>query len=266
MAKCLKLPVRSLGSEVDDPSLKRIATWIADHHGQEGDLLNYKLEESLLNQEGVDLPAVGGRMYGARIRDAFSTHYEGEFSEEAFITPDQLIADATRCIALKKGLWFSIPAPHLLSVRRFNESSTEEHNSEVISTYRLIMRYMRDAGVKGHVLLCDEVVEEELERLAGKRQLLFCETVERQSLSLLLEYQSSVAVPANCLDLILSMRDEFEISQVIIVDPHTEQLHSALLEYDPDTIVVGGYCRKECTRYWARLVRGAELTLSPPQP
>jgi len=266
MAKRLKLPVRSLGSEVENPSLERLASWITDRHGQEGDLLTYKLEESLSCQEGVDIPAVGGRMYSPRFREALPGPKEGYLLEEIILHPDQLVADATHMITLRKRLWFSIPAPHLLSARDSSESDSDERSYGAISAYRQVMRSMRDAGVQGHVLLCDRVIEEELERLTGRRQLVYCETADRQSLSLLLEYQTIVVVPASRLDLVLTMRDEFDISQVILVNPDPEHLHSALREYDPDTIVVGGYCRKECERYWTQIIGRAEVTLSSPQP
>lgn len=266
VVKRLKLPVRSLGAEIETPSIERLIIWIKDHRGLEGDLLTYKLEESLRCQEGVDLPAVGGRMYGERIMQAFPIPGEGHHPEELTLYLDQLVADATRITAMRKGPWFSLPAPHLLLERTLGSSNREEHSSAVISAYRQVMRCMRDAGIQGHVLLCDQVIEEELERLSGRRQLLYCDTADRQSLSLLLEYQSKVAVPANCLDMVLLLRNEFEISQVILVDPEPEHLHSALQEYDADSIIVGGYCRKACERYWSQLIKRAEVIPSSPQP
>lgn len=266
MTKHLNLPVRSLGSEVENPSLERLASWITDRHGQEGDLLTYKLEESLRCQEGIDIPAVGGRMYTSRFWEALPEPKEGHLLEELIFHPDQLVADATHMITLRKGLWFSIPAPHLLSARDPSERDSDERSSEVLSAYREVMRSMRDAGVQGHVLLCDRVIEEELEKLTGRRQLVYCETADRKSLSLLLEYQAIMVVPASRLDLVLTMKDEFDISQVILVNPDPGHLRSALREYDPDTIVVGGYCRKDCERYWTQICETAEVTLSSPQP
>ena len=67
MPKRTKLPVRSLGSEVEDPTVQALSAWVADHRGIEADLLTYKLDESLQVQDEIDVPAAGGRFYETRL-------------------------------------------------------------------------------------------------------------------------------------------------------------------------------------------------------
>ena len=56
------------------------------------------------------------------------------------------------------------------------------------------MREQRDAGIRGHVLLCETINRRELESLAGKKAFFFPQTLNRKSLGFLLEYQQTVAL------------------------------------------------------------------------
>ncbi|MDD1673668.1 MAG: hypothetical protein LUP99_04585, partial [Methanomicrobiales archaeon] len=82
MPKQLKIPIRSLGSEVEDPPISALSVWIATHRGIEADLITYKLDESIRVQKEVDIPAAGGRFYGPHLSSSLVGTKEGILVEE----------------------------------------------------------------------------------------------------------------------------------------------------------------------------------------
>jgi hypothetical protein len=119
------------------------------------------------------------------------------------------------------------------------------------------MRVMRDRGIKGHVLLCDQYLEGEVEELAGPKVLFYTENPRSEGLSVLLERQRSIAVPGDRLGIALGMLDEFEIHRLIVVEPTKEALNQVQSCFDPGSFEAGGYCRKDCSLYWSELIESA---------
>lgn len=257
MSKQIRIPVRALGSEVEDPEISVLTPWVSAHRGIEADLFTYKLEESLMMQEGVDIPAAGGRFYGPRLVSSLTGVYENILSSEPAVKPEYIIGDADLIISIRKGAWCSLPAPHLWDIQDHYFHDDEEFRFALYECIQQLMRTMRDRGVKGHILLCDRYHEDEMEELAGPKVLFYTENPNPKSLSILLEHQQSIAVPEAQVEGVLGMLNEFEINRFIVVDPSKDILALVQTHFDLGTFEVGGYCRSECPKYWNRLINSA---------
>ena len=259
MAKVRRVPVRSFGSEIPEPAVPELAEWVKERKGVAGDLTSYYLEKSLDPQEGVDLPCPGGRIYQARILETFVGLEEGALTREPAVDTALVEDDARWGAARSKGLWFSIPAPHLLGIRDRYYHDREEFCEGICTAYRQVMRAMRDSGAGGHVLLGDMVNEDELEHLAGPRTFLFYPEIGKEDLPALLEVQNFIAVPANLIPTALDLLDEYELRSLFILDGKQEDFLSAAESLDPEQISFGGYCKKDCVDYWKGLVERAVI-------
>jgi hypothetical protein len=259
MLKRIRIPIRSLGSEVADPALPVLAAWISEHRGIEADLITYKLEESVRVQSGIEIPSAGGRFYQSRLVAALGI-IDGILSCEPAIDSHHIADDADRIVSLRKGAWCSLPAPHLWDIKDRHYRDEEELQVALCNCTGRIMRAMRDRGIKGHVLLCDHYKAGEIEELAGPKVLFYTENPQSEELSLLLERQHRLAIPAARVDQVLALLDRFEIRRLIVVDPSEAALLRVRSCYDPDSIEAGGYCRQECGEYWNRLPDSALIT------
>ena len=222
--------------------------------GEEADLTTYRIERSLDAQGGVEIPAVGGVFYGERWQEAFVGMVDGMLVDEPGIDPSALIADAHYIQARRKGVWFSLPAPHML---RFQDGyiGDEEEFREIVATgYARLAREMRDAGVQGHVLIADRADEIELEVLAGRKILFFPRNLERFDLELLLEYQDDLILPARDLGQAPDLMEQFRIRRLVLLAPEARDLAAAATFADPDMLEAGGYCEDNCSDYWKHLV------------
>ncbi|MGA2934196.1 MAG: hypothetical protein ABSD81_03465 [Methanomicrobiales archaeon] len=259
MAKIRRVPVRSFGSETPQPTVPVLAEWVKERKGVAGDLTTYYLEESLRPQEGVDLPCPGGRIYLARILETF-VGLEGEtLTREPAVETALVEEDARWGAARKKGLWFSIPAPHLLGIRDEYYHDREEFCEGICTCYRQVMRAMRDSGAGGHILLGDDVHESEFEHLALRRTFFFYPDLAEEDLPVILEFQTSVAVPVSLLSTALDLLDEYDLRSLFIVDGKQEDILAAAEYLDPEQISFGGYCTEDCERYWKELVERAVI-------
>jgi hypothetical protein len=259
MGGARRVQVRSFGSEVAEPTVRDLAGWIGGRRGIGGDLTSYLLERSLEPQEGVDLPAAGGRIYRARILETLRG-LEGEtLTREPSVDTALVEEDARWGASRKAGLRFSIPAPHLLGIRDGFYQDQEEFCEGISACYRQILRAMRDAGAGGHVILGEKVHEEEMEHLAGPRTFFFYPDIAEEDLPTLLEFQDTIGAPRNLLSGALGLTDEFDLRHLSIVDGKKEDILAALEKLDPDQISLGGYCREDCGEYWKGLVERAVI-------
>jgi hypothetical protein len=254
-----RVPVRSHGSEVPQPETRDLAEWIGKRKGIGGDLTSYLLEESLGPQEGVDVPCAGGRIYRARVLESI-WGLSGEALVREPSAETALVEDDARWGAsVRKGLLFSIPAPHLLGIGDAYYHDREEFCEGLSACYRQILRAMRDAGAGGHILLGEEVHEEEMEHLAGPRTSFFFPGLTGEDLPRFLECQGAVAVPRDLLGDALGFLDEFDLRHLTILDGKADDLATALEHLDPDQVSLGGYCTEDCKKYWKELVERAVI-------
>jgi hypothetical protein len=175
------------------------------------------------------------------------------------ITLDSLAIseDAAGIVIQKKGAWCALPAPHVLGIADMYYDNEYEWNDAIAATYRTLMRSMRDRGISGHVLICDTISEPEIASLVRQNVIFFQPKPSRESLACLLEHQRQIAVTANLLDTVIDMSSEYDLRNIILLDPDKESIARALSCLDPDEISAGGYCTETCGDYWKNLVEGA---------
>jgi len=118
MVKRLKLGTRAMGAEPGSPELPALATWVSGHRGTPADLITYQIELSLSPQlsAGIISPCAGGKFYRDRIMASLNGVDDGKATDEISLNPHEIIRDAGRIIAQKKGSWCALPAPHLLGI------------------------------------------------------------------------------------------------------------------------------------------------------
>jgi hypothetical protein len=261
MGKRLSFPTRSFGSDTVPPDSSLLQAWVAERRGREGDLISFLLEQGIHPQIDAEVthPCSGGTFYTDRWREAIDGVKDGIMSGELGVRAGDIVRDAEDLARIRKGLSLTAPAPHLLGLHDRYYRDSEEAGEALFSVYRALMRSQRDAGLNGHVLLCDTVRQAELEALARQKVFFFSPVLNRKSLSLLLEYQQIVAVTPSLLPLISDLMGEYDVHRIVLLDPEEQDLRQALQIRDPDQILCGGFCRESCGEYWKNLVKKAEI-------
>ena len=110
------------------------------------------------------------------------------------------------------------------------------------------MRAMRDAGIGGHVLLCGKMNEADISLLARDNVFFFPTAPDEESLRILMEHQRRVAVNKKMLEIVFDLANEYDLHQLIVMDPDDEAIRLALSHLDPDQVMAGGYCYR-CVRH-----------------
>ncbi len=263
MGKKLQFRTRSLGSEVEFPDLVTLAEWVSEQKPRAGDLMTFMLEQSLGPQieAGIDIPCAGGMFYRDRVLESLRGTEEGVITGELEGDPLRISDDAEGLIRKKGDLWFSIPAPHTLTLTDAYFGDEEEARRAIISEFLRMMRSMRDRGVKGHVLLCDHMEPIELEMFTGQKFIFFQESPGASDLADLLEHHQSIAVKPEKLKLVIDLMDEYIVKDIILVDPEENALRSVLMHFDPEHVYAGGFCRSRCQEYWESVADSAVYTL-----
>jgi hypothetical protein len=136
-----------------------------------------------------------------------------------------------------------------------------EWNAAICGAYRTIFRDMRDTGVDGHVVICDQIVDAELVGLNHVKVFFFEPEPDTASLARLLERQHQVAVVKESLKTLMSFTDEYTVQKLFIIDPDPQAIALARTHLDPDQIVAGGYCTDDSEDYWKKIVAAAEITI-----
>lgn len=262
MKKRHSLATRAFGAEPVRPDIAVLAEWITANRGTAADITTYLLDQSLVPQvsAGVLAPCSGGRFYKNRIMANLLGVKDGNVTDEIGLDFHALSEDAAHIIKKKKGVWFAQPAPHLLGITDLFYHDEAEWHDAIAGAYRTIMRSMRDAGISGHVLICDTLSEPEITALSHPKVFFFQPSPDPAGLSCLLEHQQELAVTRKTLDTVLSLTNEFDIRTVFIMDPDEDSISRALLSLDPDHISIGGYCLDRCETYWKNLVETAVYT------
>jgi hypothetical protein len=262
MVKRRNLPTRAFGAEPGMPDVAVLAAWIADHRGIPADIITYLLDQSLAPQldAGIISPCAGGRFYKNRIMESLACVKEGRVTGEIYLNPHAIIEDAAGIVLRNKGASCTLPAPHMLGITDTYYHDEQEWNDAIAGIYHNLMRSMRDTGIKGHVLICREIHEPEIESLARPNIFVFQPEPDRESLACLMEHQHQIAVGREYVDTVLELSGEYDLRKIIIVDPDGESIERALECFDPDQVSAGGYCTDTCTDYWKNLVDSAVYT------
>lgn len=253
------LPTRAFGAEPGIPDISFLADWVAERRGSRGDLTVFLLEQSLTPQQdaGITVPSAGGKFYRNHLLESLLGLDGLAITSEIGVNPDTVISDTADVVAMMKGVSVTMPAPHLLGLADQYFHDDDEVSLAITGAYRSLMRAMRDAGCGGHVLVCDRIDEAEVAALARKKVFFFHPSPVREDLEVLLEHQRQVAVRKQDVGIALSLTDEYDIFGLVILDPDSAAIRSALLHRDPEKIVIGGYCTGDCPDYWKSLVTSA---------
>ncbi|MFA5236676.1 MAG: hypothetical protein WC362_02340 [Methanoregula sp.] len=259
MAKFVPLPTRAFGAEPGAPDVAALAAWVADHRGISADLHAYRLDRSLVPQiaAGITRPCAGGLFCGEKVRRSLCGLKGETITDEIGVESGSLREDADLIVGLKKGAWCALPAPHELGIADRYYRDEDERNAALAEAYRTIMRAMRDAGIGGHILLCEKMIEADISPLARDNVLFFPTAPDEESLRILMEHQRRVAVGKKLLETVFDLANEYDLHQLIVMDPDNEAIRGALSHLDPDQVMIGGYCTDACDTYWENLVKSA---------
>lgn len=256
MVKQLNLPTRAFGAEPQVPDRAVLADWIAEHRGRLADIITYHLDQSLAPQipAGIGIPCAGGRFYAERIRECIEGITENRATGELHADTPDIIEDAAAIVVQKKGAWCALPAPHALGVQDAYYSDNDEWNDAICGIYRTLMRAMRDTGVAGHVLICEQASDPELVALAGQMVFFFSPEPDREILAGILEHQQKVAITQGRLETLFDLMNEYTVRKIFLLNPDDAAVRLARTHFDPDQIVGAGYCTDECNAYWKSVV------------
>jgi hypothetical protein len=263
MSKILQFSTRSLGSEVDSPDPGELAGWASGRRGLGGDLTTFMLEQALDPQvrAGIARPCAGGVFYRDRWLESLIGVSEGVITGEMDMDPSLLKSDVEGLLKRKKNLWFAIPAPHMLGLRDGYYGDEEEATRAVLGQVKRLMRAMRDERAGGHVFICERPDAVEMETLAMKKSLFFQPDPRDDDLALVLEYQRTIVVKPRDLPIVTGLMDEYQVKDLVLVNPDTGALQQALIHFDPEHITAGGYCTSRCQEYWEGLAGSAVYPL-----
>jgi hypothetical protein len=261
MGKRLSFPTRSFGSDGSLPDPATLSRWVSRRRGQEGDITSFLLEKELSFQKEAEVTqlSAGGTFYFGRWRNALTGIDGRTVIGELGYNPASIVRDAEEVSLRAQGVWMTVPAPHLLSLKDRYFTDPDEASQAIHTVYRDMMRSGRDVHLAGHILFCEQFLEEELEALAGNKTFFFSPDMSRKSLSRCLEYQQSVAVRADMLPVLLELMNEYEVFRIILLDPCEDDLRQALSMRDYDQIICGGYCKGDCKGYWKDLVKKSSI-------
>jgi len=210
-------------------------------------------------EAGINTPCAGGKFYQDRLISSLFGIEGRTITAELGCNIPPLLKDAEDLASIQKDLWFAFPAPREIGLcNRFYHDSDEAIYA-LYSVYREMMRSMRDKGISGHILHCDNPVSEELEALAGRRVFFFSHIETKKTLEILLEYQATVAVRSSALGLIEDLMDEYDVQKIILIDSREDDLHRALEIKDAEHLICGGYCQDSCDFYWKSMVENASV-------
>jgi hypothetical protein len=202
-------------------------------------------------------PCAGGKFYRERIMACLSGVDEGKATAEISLDSLEIIQDAAEIALRRKGMWCSLPAPHVLGIADAFYDDEEEWNDALYGVYRMLMRSMRDTGINGHVLICDTIEEAEVTSLVRQNVFFYVLEPGSDDLAYLMEHQTQIAVGRDQLETLLDLTGEYDLRRLILVDPDSSSISRALSCLDPDQIIAGGYCMGSGENYWKNLVSSA---------
>jgi hypothetical protein len=239
MAKRLAIPVRSLGSEVDTPSVTDLSEWAKARAGQSGDLVTYHLMKTLEAQKEVHTPAAGGWFYHERARAASLPDAPA----------DDVLDDIQAVSDIRKNCWWSLPSAASLFI---------DPDEDQILFFRQFLRMMRDAGVFGHVILLKEDPKPlELELVSGRRIFWHLLNPTERGLERVLEVQRDIAITPADLPLLSDLMGSYTVRKIIVMEGGEADLRAAKELVDLDNIMTGGYAPAKKPSYWDELVEGS---------
>ncbi len=256
MAKKIRFKTISLGSEPDQPDIDELTRFIRAMKGRQADLITYHLIRSLEGQTEAKIssPAGGGLFMQSRFDDALTCSPDGcqvntsGFEEDALVMTK--VAGPVRSVLPSPGLLPGSPEP-----------TDEETCAEFCYAYAKVLRSMRDKNITGHILHANDVSPIETEILSSQKIMFVIPEGSTIVQSNLLEVQTTIALTSSRVRFLDELIDQYDVRNLILIEPDEEGFKGALKHLDPDQILVGGYGKGEGKQYWKHIAESAERTL-----
>ncbi len=248
MSKKIHFSTLSLGSNPDEPNLSDLAGFVQKNTGREVDLNSFYLERSLSSQLNarIEFPCGGGRFLGSRLTEFIGSETGNPDTVTDLIQDAELITRIT---------------PHALSALPALSVLKKDCTEELFSSFRTILRKMRDRNVRGHILHADITDELELELLSSPRTIFWLDTEKREEVESLLEYQSILIVRTDMINIVPDLMDNYDIRNFWVIDPDYEAYSKLLEIMDPDKIRVAGFGTGDESRCWIDVVNSSEIEI-----
>lgn len=257
MIKKIRFNTKSLGSEPDEPDVSELAGFIRTHGPYEGDLITFKLLNSLYAQKEahITVPCAGGRFYLPRIQSALPAGPKPPEPDTA-----DLISDANNLVRLGGiSILAALPAPHVCADTQMMKD--DEWFADYCTAFSVILRSMRDVHIKGHILHATRITQLEMELLASRR-VQFCipdgKIPEQEPI---LEFQSDLILANSRVSLLEDLMDQYTIRSLTLVDADREGLKQAMECLEPERISVAGYGKGSEEPYWHQIKKESEIPI-----
>jgi hypothetical protein len=257
MKKKIRFSTVSIGSEPDKPEIPEVASFIRSHRGSEADLITFSLAQSVTAQKdaGIESLCAGGLFCLPRVESALSQS-TGEWQHNSSF----LVSDARMMTKLAGTVSAALPAPHLSEASP--DPDNEEQYADYCDSFGDLLRDMRDAGIKSHILHTRSVEQIESERLASKKILFVAPEGDFSIQGELLEFQQTLTLDNSHVSMIPGLLEQYDIRSVTIINPDESGLKSVLEWIDPDQIYAGGYGTGPEGPYWRRLAEKATISIN----
>jgi len=261
MKKRQNFPLWSFGAEVTEPKITDLLDWVSGRRIFPCDLVTYKVEHSLGEQADVDKPCYGGQYYRMRIATSLEDVSDGFLRGEAALDVRMLLQDAKNALKMNKQVRACLPSPLSLAIEDGYYGDSEDFTGALCSLYRKVMRELRDAGIRGCVIIGEQFSSIELEELAGGKSFFFSPTSTSRVLSAVLEVQDAVALPAMRLTHLFELMNEYDVRKAALLDAGPQDFEKALRVFDPENLVAGGYATENDRDYWTELKNSAYVDI-----
>lgn len=257
MIKKIRFNTKSLGSEPNEPDVSELAGFIRTHGPYEGDLITFKLLNSLYAQKEahISAPCAGGFFYLPRIQSALPI---GSINRE----PDtaDLISDANNLVMVGGiSILTALPAPHVCADTQMIRD--DEWFADYCTAFSAIMRSMRDVHIKGHILHATRITQIELELLVSRRVQVCTPDGSRSEQEKILESQPYLILANSRVHLLGDLMDQYTIRSLTLVDADREGLKQAMECLEPEKISVAGYAKGCEEPYWHQIKKESEIPI-----
>lgn len=257
MIKKIRFNTKSLGSEPNEPDVSELAGFIRTHGPYEGDLITFKLLNSLYAQKEAHISVLcaGGLFCLPRIQSALPTGPKTREPDTA-----DLISDSNNLVMLGGiSVLAALPAPHVcVDTQKIMD---EEWFADYCTAFSGILRSMRDVHIRGHILHATGITQIELELLVSQRVQFCIPDGKLPEQETILEFQPDLILANSRVSLLEDLMDQYTIRSLTLVDADREGLKQAMKCLEPEKISVAGYAKGCEEPYWHQIKKESEIPI-----